>query len=411
MENLEAEIKDLTGKDENKARPIAEKLINNSDIELFKALIYKTDFLFDFVKNNVAKRIESVVNKNNFKNIINLFTIYSDEYDDLFAGILAKHASQDLTDEIFELLQKGTNEQRAYCAKYFSLIPDTVSIEDLQKFAFSDFEPLALNSAQALGIMRDDISYDIALSNLESEDDFEKLQAVKFFTAYEKNPPLNDIFEAMKKSNMPENIAGEIPYIANLVSLFSQEEYRKNALITFDNILSGLGEILPLSQIFQFELFEFTEVLIEANKKEHKYRSKIAQILLKERAKIKMFCENEEYIFDEDKNTKQELCAVQKLLQSQSKEFWQEQSKEVLKELDHCRHRICAALEVIIEYNLKEASEKIKSLLTHENEIVVCKCVEALKEFNMLSEIDKNSVLSRIQNENLKAIIENYWNN
>ena len=66
MENLETEIKDLTGKDENKARPVAEKLINNSDIELFKALIYKTDFLFDFVKNNVAKRIESAVNKNNF---------------------------------------------------------------------------------------------------------------------------------------------------------------------------------------------------------------------------------------------------------------------------------------------------------------------------------------------------------
>ncbi|MBR6162530.1 hypothetical protein IKQ26_01390 [bacterium] len=409
MENLEAEIKDLIGKDESKARPVAEKLINTSDIELFKALICKTDFLFDFVKNNVAKRIEGAVNKNNFKNIINFFTVYSSEYDDLFAGILAKHASQDLTDEIFEMLQSGTNEQKAYCAKYFSLIPDTVSIEDLQKYAFSDFEPLALNSAQALGIMRDDISYDIALSNLESEDDFEKLQAVKFFTAYEKNPPLNEIFEAMKKSNMPENIAGEIPYIANLTTLFSQDEYKKNVLITFDNILSGLGEILPLSQIFQFELFEVTELLINTNKTENKYRSKIAQILLKERAKIKMFCENEEYIFDEDKNTKQELCAVQKLLQSQSKEFWQEQSKEVLKELDHCRHRICAALEVIIEYNLKDAAEKIKSLLTHENEIVVCKCTEALKEFNMLSEVNKEEVLSRIQNENLKALIESYW--
>lgn len=409
MENIEKEINDLIGKDEAKAKVVAEKLVNTSDIELFKGLVYKTDFLFDFVKNNVAKRIENAVNKDNFKNIINFFTVYSDDYDDLFAGILAKHASQDLTDEIFEMLEKGTNEQKAYCAKYFTFIPDTISIEDLQKYAFSDFEPLAFNSAQALGLMRDDISYDIALSNLTSDDDFEKLQAVKFFVAYEKNPPLNDIFEAMKKSTMPENIAGEIPYISNLVRLFSQDEYKKNVLITFDNILSGLGEILPLSQIFQFELFEFTELLIETNKNEHKYRSKVAQILLKERAKIKMFCENEEYIFDEDKNTKQELCAVQKLLQAQSKEFWDIQKKEVLKELDHCRHRIAAAVDVIIEYKLTDAADKLKELLTHENEIVVCKCVEALSEFNMLSGLDKNAVLSRIQNENIKAIIDNYW--
>ena len=409
MENIEKEINELIGKDEAKAKVIAEKLVNTADIELFKGLVYKTDFLFDFVKNNVAKRIENAVTKSNFKNIIKMFEVYSPDYDDLFAGILAKHASQDLTDEIFEMLQKGSNEQKAYCAKYFTYIPDTISIEDLQKYAFSDFEPLAFNSAQALGLMRDDISYDIALSNLTSEDDFEKLQAVKFFVAYEKNPPLNDIFEAMKKSNMPENIAGEIPYISNLVSLFSQDEYRKNVLITFDNILYGLGEILPLSQIFQFELFEVTEKLIDVNKSENKYRSKIAQILLKEKAKIKMFCENEEYIFDEDKNTKQELCAVQKLLQAQSKEFWEKQEKEVLKELDHCKHRISAAIEVILEYKLTEAGEKLKELLNHENEIVVCKSVEALSEFNMLSGINKQEVLDRIKNENIKAIIENYW--
>ena len=410
MENFEKEISDLIGKDEAKAKVIAEKLVNTANIELFKALVYKTDFLFDFVKNNVARRIEEEVNKDNFKNIIKFFGVYSPDYDDLFAGILAKHASQDLTDEMFDLLLKGSDEQKAYCAKYFTFIPDTVSIEELQKYAFSDFEPLALNSAQALGIMRDDISYDIALSNLMSDDDFEKLQAVKFFSAYEKNPPLNEIFEAMKKSNMPENIAGEIPYIANLCSLFSQEEHRKNMLITFDNILSGLGEILPLSQIFQFELFETTEMLIEANKSEHKYRSKIAQILLKEKSKIKMFCENEEYIFDEDKNTKQELCAVQKLLQAQPKTFWEEEKQEVLKELDHCKHRIVAAIEVIIDYKLTSAAPKLKELLlTHENEIVVCKCAEALSEFNMLSDIDKNTVLNKIQNENIKAIIENYW--
>ena len=102
MENIEKEINELIGKDEAKAKVIAEKLVNTADIELFKGLVYKTDFLFDFVKNNVAKRIENAVTKSNFKNIIKMFEVYSPDYDDLFAGILAKHASQDLTDEIFE---------------------------------------------------------------------------------------------------------------------------------------------------------------------------------------------------------------------------------------------------------------------------------------------------------------------
>ena len=63
MENIELYLKNLTGKDEQKAQEAACFLVDNISIDLFKALVEKTDFLFDFVRNNVAKRITKVVRK------------------------------------------------------------------------------------------------------------------------------------------------------------------------------------------------------------------------------------------------------------------------------------------------------------------------------------------------------------
>ena len=58
MENLDLLLKDLTGKDELKAQVAARYLVDNSDVDLFKKLVEKSDFLFDFVRNNVCNRIE-----------------------------------------------------------------------------------------------------------------------------------------------------------------------------------------------------------------------------------------------------------------------------------------------------------------------------------------------------------------
>ncbi len=408
MSLIEKYLNDITAKDENKAIAAASHMINNSDVEMFKLLVGKVDFLFDFIKNNLRKRIETVVNNKNYKNLLSFFDYYSPEFDDLFASLLAKYADENLTDEIFEFLENGSLAQKTYAAKYFSYIPDTVAVDALTKNLSSDWESLSYNCAQALGKMHDSKSYDNALKELESDDDFDKLRAVKFFAAYAQNHPLEKIFEALMSSSMPENIAGEIPYIVSLVSLINTD-YRKYVLITIDNILSGLGEILPLSQVFQFELFELLNELIEINKTPNHYQSKISQILLKALAKIKMLCSNDEYIFDEDKNTKQELQEILALLEKQPQDFWIEQKQSVLKELEHCNHRILAALDVVKEYKITSAFSAVKKLLENENEIIVCEAVSTLRELNKLSELDKDSILNNLKDVNIKAIIENYW--
>ncbi len=407
METKENYLKALTGKDENKALEAAAYLVNEADTELYKMLVEKSDFLFDFIRNNVCKRIEHAVSKENFKNIIKFFDIYCAYYDDLFASLLAKHANEDVTDEIFELLEKGTTAQKTYAAKYFSYIPDTVALEPLCKYAFSDDESLCYNSAEALGQMRDDISFDTALNMLNSDDDFDRLKAVKFFNAYGQNFPFDDIFKAMDTSKMPENIAGQIPYMESLLTLINSK-YKNETLHVIDNIIAGLGEILPLADIFQFEMYEITELLIKTNKSQNENSSKIAEILLNAYSKFTMFCENQEYIFDEDKDTKHEITSIHNLLKAQNAEFWDNQKKYIIAELSTKENnRIIPALHIICEFGIKNAVPEIKNLLGSDNEILLCEALTALKCLNALNDVDIECIIARIQNPNIKAIIEN----
>lgn len=50
--------KKLTGKNPDEYEGVAKSLVDNSDVNLFAKLVKQDDFLFDFVKNNVANRIK-----------------------------------------------------------------------------------------------------------------------------------------------------------------------------------------------------------------------------------------------------------------------------------------------------------------------------------------------------------------
>lgn len=402
-------LENLIGKDESKAQAAADYLVDSVDLVLFKNLAAKTEYLFDFVKDNVCSRIEKAVNKDNYKNILSFFQIYSPYYDDLFANILSKFANEDLTDEIFDLLENGSIEQKTYAAKYFSFIPDTVALEILNKYAFSDNEFLSYNAAQSLGQMQDDISYNIALALLKSKDEFEKLKAVRFYSAYEKNVPIDELFEAMKTSCIAENIAGLIPYMKSLKELLLDEKTKENALITIDYILSGFGEILPLGEVFQFELYDITEILINYNKEENKYSGKIAEILLKTYSKFNLFTENQEYIFDESKDTKYEISSIFKLLKSQDEVFWKNQKKYILEELKQDTKRVTSALVVISEYKIKDAVDIIKNKIAETaDETLLCELIATLKNLDSLTNDIIEQVLPKIENANIKAIINSF---
>ena len=245
-------LKKLTGK--FGYEPIAKHLVNDCDAELFKELVESDSFLFDFVKQNVAQRIDAQVNENNYKNLIEFLKFYSPSYEDVIVSALVKYANEDLTDLMLEKFENGTDDEKTYIAKYFAKIQDPLAYEFLKKNSHSENEFLAQNCAIALGDWHDEESFNSAIENLKDEDDFEKLSAVKFLVAYGDKKAVPMIVDAMKNSAMSENIAGEIPYLEDIFSLMS--ENFQDALLILNYIINALGEILPLSVVLDFELFE-----------------------------------------------------------------------------------------------------------------------------------------------------------
>lgn len=396
-------VKKLTGKDRNDYEFAAAHIINNCDSKAFDSLVEKSDFLFDFIKENVKKRLTNVITNYNYKNLLCFLKTYSFDYEELIISTLVKYADEDLTDEMLEKLENGTEDEKAYCAKYFAHINDPLSIEFLKKYSYSDFDPLAMNCAEALSVMKEEDSFSNALKKLKSEDEFEKLSAVKFLVAYKDERALLEIFEAMKKSPMAENIASEIPYLKNLLQLLDSE-FKEDALFALNHLINGFGEIISLSQVFDFELFEVFNKLIESQMNQND--SKIATFLLTAKEKFNQLTENDEYIFDESKEVKSEIHELKNFLNSQPQEFWESQKGQFLSELTDNSDFVFSALELAQEFNLTEAVDKLKNLLTSSNQTIILKTVEVLKSMNKLQEINKDEVLNKITDENIRLIIE-----
>ena len=382
-------LKKLTGKNKNDYEAVAKHLVDDCDVELFKELVDNDDFLFDFVKNNVAQRLENAVNQNNYQNLVEFLKYYSQSYEDVIIGSLVKFADEDLTDLMLDKFENGCDNEKTYAAKYFAKIQDPLAYEFLRLNSYSDNEFLAQNCAMTLGAWHDEKSYDEAIEKLQNSDDFEKLSAVKFLTAYGDKKAVPKLFEAMKNSTMAENIAGEIPYLVPLYELIKSDY--ENALLAIIYITNALGEILPLSVVFDFELFEVFEDLINNHED-----SKMAITLLNAKGKFETLTENDEYLFDEDKNTKNEIFDIKKLLNSAKKK---DLEKYVNDELREDSPFVYTALDFAID------ELAIRELLKSNNQTLILKTAEVLKSLGNFDETARTVALLKVTDINIKAII------
>lgn len=370
-------IKKLTGKNPADYEPVARQLINTPDISLFEELVKQDDFLFDFVKQNVANRLQKACNAGNFRNLLSFMKVYSPSYEEFIVSTLAKFADEDLTDEILEIFENGTVAEKTYAAKYFSRIQDPLALELLREGAFGENESLAANCAATLGVFGDKESYTAALQKLNSDDDFEQFSAISFLISYGNKNALGAIIDAMEKSSMAENIAGEIPYLVDMLTLLEDER----GLIVLNNIINGLGEILPLSGVFDYNLYEVFEKL------------DCPIVLLNAREKFNTLTENDEYLFDEDKNTKNEVLEIKKLLDSKK-------IGSIDGELTEASPFVYTALEFTENINA------VRELLTSNNQTLVLKSAEVLKKLGAWDDSARATALENITDLNIKSIIE-----
>ncbi len=370
-------VKKLTSKNPTDYEPVAQQLINIPDISLFEELVKQDDFLFDFVKQNVAKRLQNACNKSNYRNLLALMKVYSPFYEEFITSMLAKFADEDLTDEILEIFENGTEAEKTYAAKYFARIQDPLALPLLNEYAFSDNENLAANCASTLGAFGDRESYDKALAMLNSDDDFEQFNAISFLISYGDKNALGAIIDAMEKSSMAENIAGEIPYLVDMITLLED----KRGLVVLNNIINGLGEILPLTGVFDYNLYEVFEQLDNS------------VILLNAREKFNTLTENDEYLFDEDKNTKNEVWEIKKLLDGKK-------IGDIDGELAEDSPFVFTALE------FTDNVDAVKALLDSNNQTLILKSAEILKKLGAWDENTRAVALKNIFDENIKLIIE-----
>ena len=382
-------LKKLTGKNKNDYETAAKNLVNLPDVELFKELVENDGFLFDFVKQNTAQRIENAVNETNYKNLLKFLKYYSPSYEDAIINSLVRYSDEDVTDTMLEKLENGTDEEKIYASKYFSYVHDPLSFEYLKKYAYSDNEFLSHNCASALAACNDREAYFEAIEKLKSNDDFEKLAAVKFLTAYGEKDAVNEILCAMKNSAMSENIAGEIPYLVSIFELLDKNY--TDGLIVLNNIINGLGEIFPLSTVFDYELFDVFERLI------HNFNdSQGAVVILNAKEKFEILTENDEYLFDEDKETKNEVQDIKRLLNGVNKK---DLEKYVNLELNENSPFVYTALDFATDVMA------VKELLKSNSQTLILKTAEVLKSLNSFDETAKTVALLKVTDINIKAII------
>lgn len=386
---MNEDLKKLTGKNPADFEPAACSVVNNSDTKLFSELVAQEDFLFDFVKQNVAQRLEKACNESNYLNLLNFLKYYSPSYENFIVSTLAKYSNDDLNKRLLDIFENGSLEEKTYCAKYFSVTKMPEAAELLKKFAFSEHSYLSANCAAALAAFGDRTLYDNSIEMLNSEDSFTQLDAVRFLVSYGDSSASDAIIKTMMHSSMADNIAGELLYLTDLFSI-----YKKNAtqgLYVLNAVIEGLGEILNISQVFDFQLYEFLEMIIK-----EPVNPQTAVILLAAQDKFETLTENDEYLFDETKDTKQEILDIKNLLNTADTAVLYSLADE---ELKHNSPFVFTALEYT------ENEPLVRNLLNSSNPALVLKSLEVLKMLDTLTAQDKETALSGISDENLRAVI------
>ena len=382
-------IKNLTGKNPADYEPVAATIINNADVELFKELVSRDDYLFDFVKQNVAQRLSKACNKSNFKNLYKFLDIYSPYYDEFISSTLAQFSDETVEDYMLNVLENCSEDAKTYSASYFSYVPNTKALSFLRANAYSENTNLAVNCAVALSKLNDRECYNVALDKLKSNDSFEQYSAVKFLVNYQDKSALGAIFEAMKNSMMAENIAGEIPYLASLTELINTD-FQEDAILAFCYILNGLAELISIAQVIDFDFYNLISQMIKSSP-----NGAIAVALLMAKEKFETFVENEEYLFDEDKNTKNEVNDINILLKNIDTRKYESFVFEELYE---------ESAFVFFAMDLIKDKDSLAELLEGQNQTVILKAMSILKNLGHLSSDYKSIGLNNISDENIKQV-------
>lgn len=398
--SLENFIKNITSKDENLALNTTKNLILNQETANFSKLVEKGDFIFPFLKDKIINNFVKIIKKENLKTVFEFSKIYSYDFEDLIVKSWLKFASEDLTDEILELFENGTKDQKAYCASYFSHICDNLALENLKKYSKDDFYPLKINSIKALKSFQDETILNEAKETiLKSDDDFKKVDAFEILSIFQGKENLKFIVENSKNNPF---IATIISYLFDYNSFFEiKNALDENQLLKIFNVFyENMPEIINLESLISYNFLDFIKTL---EKIKNQYSTNLLFLTSK---KFDEFSDDI-YTFDMDKNTKNELFNIKKYLNNLVFDFSSLKNELNFKD-DKQRFQI--ALEVIEKNNFNEFDETLANFVNNnsvENELVALICA-LFKKKDRLSFINKDNI-EKIEDKNIKELILSYF--
>lgn len=389
-------FKNIISKDINQSQNAIKNLIKSRDLKGFEEIVSKADYIFPFVKEKIINNFVKLINKEDLKTIFEFSKIYSLDFEDMIVKSWSKFADEDLTDRILELFDEGTIEQKAYCAKYFSYIKDNLSIELLNKYSFSDFEPLKINCAIALSGFGEKKIFNNFVDKIKNSDnEFEKLECFKFLCAYNTKDSIEIVIENFCKSPFKTNI---VTYLLDFCDIDALKQYFDIQVISkiFNILLEGYPEDISLDTIEYYRIYDFIDLL---EKNPNSYTNNLLAIA---KVNFSEYADNESYNFELDKNLKNELKQIVEKLDKIKFDFsYMEESLNPENE-----EYFKTALNVIKEYNLSDTSNKLSKLIQQNIPLDIKALIaQTLKAMNRQDLITKEAV-DNIQNENVKALIE-----
>ena len=238
--------------------------------------------------------------------------------------------------------------------------------------------------------MDDSISKNEALTQLASDDEFERYNAVKFLVAYRAKDALRPILDVMKKSTLSENIASEIPYLISLEELLKQN--LDDGVLVLSHIVNAIPEIISPTAVLDYNLYNIFESLYLDN-----LTSTSATLLRLAKEKFAELLSNEEYLFDCDKNTKDEVKAIGNLLNGvNEKKLNSLLYEELYDESDF----------VFFAVDFVDDVEELETLLDSKNQTLLLKVLTLLKEKQALTPSHKELALNNVTCDDIKNIIE-----
>ncbi|HIT55108.1 TPA: hypothetical protein IAA92_02495 [Candidatus Galligastranaerophilus intestinigallinarum] len=395
-------LNDLISKDNSAAKGAAIKLLAEKDVESFKILNSKSEFLFDFIKEKILKNLIGAVNSKNCLNLFEFLKVYSPDFKGFILHPLVQFKTPEIEDKMLNFLCSGSDEEKTYATEFFIILADKTKYEKIKANLNADFEPLKIASINYLSNLGFRLEFEESLNILEdkSKDNFEKLTQVEFLAYFGDKKAFEPIYNYFINEDNSYTIANFLLDLKPFSTLI--EENKEDEIL---NILSSIILNFPDSITFEEINYYINEGLFEFLLESENNLSALILFYLKN--KTELILEDENYSIDLTKENKKEANIINSKLNNAIQIFDKKETLTLwLNSINYFENIL--SLEIIKEENI-EIIEPIYNLLekTTNNEIIM-DILYCLQNQNKLNETLINKILLKTENEILKAQIKSF---